>query len=181
MSTFIARALFVALAAITLSGCVDSENPILADAEPVFGKHLTLQFYSLRDGAAHEPQRAVYNWNGGLYARVSGGMHDVPTFTVHPFEDGDYLIQETAAQPPRLTEYALLHPVADGVYQILPIDADDADDQTRAAYCHTVGKSSCRIEARAQLFAFARATAALRKKDGGLVIRLDDNRRARRH
>jgi len=178
--TFIARSLLVALSAMTLSGCIDSENPILADVEPAFGKHLTLQVYSLRNGVAHDPERAVYDWNGSLYARVSGGMRDMPTFAVHPFESGDYLIQETSARPPRLTEYALLHPLADGVYQVLPIDADDAADQTRAAYCHTVGKSSCRIETRAQLFAFARATAALRKKDGGLVIRLDDGRRARR-
>ncbi|MEI9803885.1 MAG: hypothetical protein WDN48_04715 [Pseudolabrys sp.] len=77
----------------------------------------------------------------------------------------------------RITEYALLHKIADGVFQVLPIDEEDADEPTRVAYC---GKgepndpSPCRIQTRDQLFAFARATAARRKDDGGLVIRLPD-------
>jgi hypothetical protein len=39
---------------------------------------------------------------------------------------------------------------------------------------------ACRIETREQLFAFARATAARRKTDGGLAIRLPDDMRARK-
>lgn len=170
-----------ALLAASVAGCVDSADPILPDSHPVFGDHLDLQVYALHGGFAHEPQRAVFNWNGSLYIRARGGLRDVSAFTVHPFENGDYLIQETSTHALRLTEYALLHPLADGVYQVLPIDADDADDQTRAAYCHTVGQSSCRIVTDTQLFAFARATAAQHRKNGGLVIRLDQHSRRAAH
>jgi hypothetical protein len=39
---------------------------------------------------------------------------------------------------------------------------------------HTDG-AACRIETRDQLFAFARATAARKKDNGGLAIRLEDS------
>jgi hypothetical protein len=179
------RAAIAALCAVALSGCIDSADPILTDAQPVFGQRLKLQFFTLRQGFAREPEQARYKWNGALYSHASGGMRDVSAFSVHPFEAGDYIIQDVPARHPRISEYALLHKIADGVYQVLPIDEADADEQTRAAYCgkgDNANPSPCRIENRDQLFAFARATAARRKDDGGLVIRLDDgsDRPARR-
>ena len=53
--------------------------------------------------------------------------------------------------------------LAEGVYQVIAIDEDDADEPTRAAHCKHPGGAACRIETREQLFAFARATAAQRK------------------
>jgi hypothetical protein len=138
---------------------------------------LRLQFYSLRKGFAQEPEQANFNWNGALYAHAGGGMKDFSAFSVHSFEAGDYIIQEVPAKRARITEYALLHKIADGAYQVIAIDEDDADEPTRAAYCGKGDKtdsSSCRIETSEQLFAFARATAARQKTDGGLVLRLPD-------
>jgi len=168
------RLLLAALFALTLSGCIESSAPILADAEPVFGKHLRLAIYSLRKGFAHEPGKVTFNWNGALYARASGALRDVAAFSAHPFENGDYIIQAVPARRTAATEYALLHRLAEGVFLVIPIDENDADDPTRAAYCKTAGSSRCRIETRAQLFAFARATAARQKDEGGLVLRLPD-------
>ena len=85
-------------------------------------------------------------------------------FSVHPFEAGDYIIQEVPVKRPRITEYALLHKLADGVYMVWPIDESDADEPTRAAYCGSPTGTACRIETREQLFAFARATAARNKQ-----------------
>jgi hypothetical protein len=65
--------------------------------------------------------------------------------------------------------------LTDGVFQAIAIDEDDAAAPTRAAYCKRVDESHCRIETRRQLFAFARATAARRKGEGGLVLRLADS------
>lgn len=157
---------------MSLAGCIDSSSPIMADAEPVFGQKLKLQFFSLRNGLAHEPEQATYAWNGSLYAHTSGGMRDVSAFSVHPFEAGDSIIQVVPAKRARATEYALLHKLAEGVFQVIPIDEDDADAATRSAYCEKAASSSCHIATREHLFAFARATAARRKDDGGLVIRL---------
>jgi hypothetical protein len=167
----------IALCGLALSGCIDSSSPILSDAQPVFGKQLKLQLYGLRQDYAIEPQQVTFTWNGALYAHSGGGLREAAAFAAFPFEGGDYIIQEVPAKHPRITEYALLHKLADAVYQVIVIDETDADEPTRAAYCGKgtiADPSACRIETREQLFAFARATAARSHSDGGLVIRLPD-------
>ena len=176
MKSFLVRAAFVALYGLELTGCIDSSGPILTDAQPVLGPRLNLQLYSLREGHAHDPERASCAWNGKLYVRSGGGMKDVSDFTVHPFEAGDPIIQSSQLRHPQIAEYALMRKLAEGVYQVIAIDEDDADEPTRAAQCKHPGGAACRIETREQLFTFARATAAKRKTDGGLAIQLDDAR-----
>jgi hypothetical protein len=164
-----------ALCALSLAGCIDSSGPILADSQQVFGPKLRLQGFTLRSGYAHDPAQVNFNWNGALYARAGGtGARDVSAFSVHPFEAGDYILQVIPERQARITQFALLHKLGEGVYQVLPIDEADADEPTRVAFCKKADKSPCRIETREQLFAFARATAAQRKDDGGLVLRLPD-------
>ena len=162
----------IVLCAALLSGCIDSAAPILTGAQPVLGAKLSLQLYSLRKGYAHEPEQATYVWNGALYAHAGGGMKDITAFTLHPFEAGDYIVQTAPTKPDQKTEYAVMHQLAGGVYLVTVIDEDDADASVRAAQCEHPGGTACRIETRDQLFAFARATAARRKDDGGLAIRL---------
>jgi hypothetical protein len=99
-------------------------------------------------------------------------MSDVTAFTVHRFEGRAYIIQSAAAKRPNIIEYAVAHKLAEGVFQVTPIDQDDADGATRARYCRQADDSHCRITARNQLFAFARATDARQKGEGGLVLRL---------
>jgi hypothetical protein len=70
-----------------------------------------------------------------------------------------------------------MHALADGVYRVDVIDEDDADAGVREAQCKHPGGVSCRIETREQLLTFARATAAKKKTNGGLAIRLGDKRR----
>jgi hypothetical protein len=175
-----ARALLAMLFALTLTGCVDSASPILAGAEPVLGKHLRLDFYSLRKGFAHDPDHADYTWNGALYAHAGGGMREVSAFAVYPFEN-DFIVQSVPADRARITQYAVMHKLAEGVYLVVPIDEDDADDATREALCTKNKDSACRIETREQLFAFARATAAREKDTGGLVIRLPEMAEPAKH
>jgi len=171
---FIVRAAIAALCAISLSGCIDSASPILSESQPIFGPRLTLQPYGLRKGHAHNPQQVNFNWNGALYAHAGGGLREVSAFSLHPFGASDYIIEDVPAKRSRISEFALLHKIAEGVHQIIAIDEADADEPTRAAYCSKGDKtdSSCRTETRYQLLAFARATAARRKDDGGRAIRL---------
>jgi hypothetical protein len=176
VKSFLFRAAFVALCGLALTGCIDSSGPILTDAQPVLGPRLNLQLYSLRDGHAHDPERASFAWDGKLYIRSGGGMKDVSSFTVHPFEAGDTIIQSSQLRHPQIAEYALMRKLAEGVYQVIAIDEDDADEPTRTAQCKHPGGAACRIETREQLFTFARATAAKRKTDGGLAIQLNDAR-----
>ena len=174
MKSVLARAAVAALCALSLSGCINSASPILSDSQPIVGESARFQLYGLRKGIAVDPEQATFAWNGARYAHAGGGMKDVSAFSVHPFEAGDFIIQSVPARRVRITEYALMHKLAEGVYQIVAIDEADADEPTRVDYCRKVDKASCRIEAREQLLAFARATAARQKDDGGLVIRLPD-------
>ena len=67
-----------------------------------------------------------FTWNGALYAHAGGGLKDVSAFSVHPFEAGDYILQAVPARRARMSEYALLHKLADGVYAALT-DASGAE------------------------------------------------------
>ncbi|MGH6684179.1 MAG: hypothetical protein ACRECA_09750 [Pseudolabrys sp.] len=183
MKRLIIRATFAGLCALSLAACVDSAAPILTDAKPEFGPRLNLQLYTLRKGVAGEPEKVQFAWNGKLYAHTGGGMKDVSAIALHPFEAGDYIIESIPVRPRQNTEYALLHKLASGAYLVIAIDETNADEATRASNCKHPGNAACRIETREQLLAFAQATAARSKDEGGLVLRLPDasERPARRH
>jgi hypothetical protein len=102
-------------------------------------------------------------------------MKDVSAISVYPFEAGDYILQSAPVRQPQKIEYALLHKIASGAYLVIAIDEADADETTRTANCKHPGNTACRIETREQLFAFARATAARHKDEGGLALRLPDS------
>ena len=172
------RAIFAALCSLTVAGCIDSAKPILTDSQQAFGKVAKFQLYGVRKGFGVDPEQTTFTWNGALYARTSGGLKDVSAFSVHPFEAGDFIVQSVPANRPSMTEYALMHKLLDGVFQVVVIDENDADEPTRAAYCGKGEKNdrTCRIETREQLFAFARATAARKRDDGGIAIRLPDEK-----
>ena len=176
MKSIIIRAAFAALCALSLSGCIDSASPILSDSQPIFGQRARFQLFGMRKGIAVDPEQVTFAWNGARYTHAGGGLKDVSAFSAHPFEAGDFIVQSVPAKDPRMTEYAVMHKLVDGVYQVNVIDEDDADEATRSANCGKGEKNdrSCRIATREQLFAFARATAARRKDEGGLVIRLPD-------
>lgn len=172
MRRLIIRASIAALCALPLAACIDSDKPILTDAKPLLGSNLRLQFYGLHKGYAEDPEQANYVWNDTQYAHTAGGMTDTAAFTVHPFEAGNYIIQGVSADPKGKINYALMRELVSGVYLVTAIDEHDADEAVRAANCRTINDYTCRVETRAQLFTLARATAAQRKNDGGLVIRL---------
>jgi hypothetical protein len=177
VNSLFVRTGIAALCAFSWSGCIDSASSILMDAQPIFGQRARFEFFGIRKGFAVEPEQATFVWNGARYAHAGGGMKGVRAFSAHPFETGDFIIQSLPANRANKVEYAVMHKLMDGVYQVAVIDEADADEPTRAANCSKGEKNdrACRIETRDQLFAFARATAAHRKDDsGGLAIRLPD-------
>jgi len=170
-----ARAAAAALCALSLSGCVDSDGPILTDSQPLFGNEVRLQFYTLRKGFVDEPEQASFKWQGERYIHTGGGMTDITAFTVHRFEGRAYIVQSAAAKRQSIIEYAVAHKLAEGVFQVTAIDEDDADGTTRKRYCRQMDDSHCRITTRNELIAFARATDARQKNEGVLVLRLSDS------
>ena len=156
------------LAALALAGCIDSAEPILTDAKPVFGQTFRAQLYSLNNGHAEEPALERFNWDGKRYVSTSAKPAIEP-FAAYPYGAGDFIVQSVSS-PPK-AEYALLHKLADGVFLGRVIDEQDADEATRKL-CTQTDKYTCRIKTRDQLLAFAKATAAKQHQSGGLVIML---------
>src|SRR5581483_10574288 len=175
----IARIAAAVCFASILSGCISSTEPMLTDARPLFGEHLRLQLYTLRGGYAGEPQQAAFNWNGKRYVYVSGNARGMNDFTLHAF-DGGFIAQSLPRRGKGNFEYALVRKLADGVYRVMAIDEDDADPATRSEYCTDTRKASCLIRSAQALTAFARATAARNRSDGGLAIRLADQKTRKR-
>jgi hypothetical protein len=172
------RTAIAGLCALSLSACIDSARSILTDAQPLMGQRVRFQLYTLRDGHATDPERARFAWDGKRYVRAGGGMKDIASFSLHPFEGGDSIVQSVSVRHPEHVEYAIAHPLADGVYLVNAIDEEDAEATARAQCTHP-GGAACRIDTREQLFAFARATAARHNANGGLAIRLADDKHRR--
>lgn len=175
MKRLVMRTAIAGLCALSPSACIDSARPILTDSQPLLGERVKVQLYTLRDGHATDPERARFAWDGKRYARAGGGMKDIASFSLHPFEDGDSIVQSVSARHLEHVEYAIAHPLADGVYLVNAVDEEDADATARAQ-CQHPGNAGCRIETREQLLTFARATAAKKKAVGGLAIRLEDDK-----
>src|SRR5262249_30314492 len=63
--------------------------------------------------------------------------------------------------------FGLARRIAEGVYLIIPIQEEDADEPTRERFCTKTQGADCRISTPEQLFVFARATAARDEDNGG--------------
>ena len=111
-------------------------------------------------------------WKGSYYAHVSGSMKDVPGFTVHPFEHGDYIVTPGRWTRQAGIDYALLHPFVTGVYQAVAIDENDATAAVRAANCKTNKGSSCRVEPPPSSGRWPAPPRRGPKDRGGLAIKL---------
>jgi hypothetical protein len=159
----------LAAAALALAGCVTSTGPVLRDSKPLIGVRGTIHGYSIREGAAHDPKAAQFEWERDRY-RVRGRRADFSEFTAHPFEGRDFILQARSKRGARQIEYALARRVADGVYFIVPIDEADAEDDDRIKFCTKTKDSFCRISSPEQLVVFARKTADKTADGGGLAV-----------
>jgi len=162
-----------AAACLALAGCVDSAAPILTDSRPLLGERLDLRLYTLRDGKiSDDGEGAIFVWNGQAYANIVKSLSDVAYFSVHPFDDGNFIVQTYPLDHARGNEYALMRPtgLVKEAYVLAAIDEEDADTATRKANCDTSNTHACRVSTRDQLFALARATAAHPHPYGALVV-----------
>ena len=112
----------------------------------------------------------TFQWSGSRYVFTRPSRQHFSDFTAHPYEGRDLIVQSTGARAPRPTEYALARKLADGVYLVIPISEDDADEATRDRFCTKTQDASCRISTPEQLFVFARATAAKDEESGGIAV-----------
>ncbi len=170
------RTIVALLGFVALAGCVRSTTPILTDAKPLLGQTVRFQHYELRDGMARDPDSSDFHWDGTRYVGVAGSSKEPLAFTVFPFEERDFIIQNAPTKNDVPIEYALARKLADGVYLTFLIEENDADAASRDKFCVELDRTVCTIATREALIAFAWATAAKPHDSGGLAIRLaDDN------
>lgn len=155
--------------AIALTGCISSTGPVLSDAKPVLGERGLIHAYTLSQGAAHDPEVVPFQWSGSRYL-VRGKSIGYSEFTAHPYEGRDWIVQGTTQRAPHRIEYGLARRLAEGVYQLVAINEDDAGAPAREKFCTKTQDASCRIATPEQLFVFARASADKPMEGGGLAV-----------
>jgi len=159
----------LALALCTLGGCISSTAPILGDARAILGDRIQVHGFTPAKDSGRDHSTVVFEWSGSRYLPL-GSAGDVADFTVHPYEGRDLIIQSRARRGARPIQYALGRRVAEGVYLIIPINAEDADEPTRERFCTKTQDANCRITTPEQLFVFARATAARDEESGNIAV-----------
>jgi hypothetical protein len=159
------RAFGVLIAAFCLTGCITAANPILGDAKALLGERIEVHVFGPSKDGAREHSTGIFEWSGTRYVPRSG---DFTEFSVHPFEGRDSIIQGPASRGSRSIEFALARRIAEGVYLIIPIQHEDADEPTRQRFCTKTQTFTCLITTPEQLFVFAHATAT-RDDDSGAV------------
>jgi hypothetical protein len=167
------------LAALALTGCITSTAPILSDPKPVLGERGLIHAFTLSEGAAHDPGVVSFRWSGSRYL-VAGKSIGFSEFTAYPYEGRDWIVQGTTQRAPSRVEYGLARRLAAGVYLLVAINEDDADEPTREKFCTRTQDASCRIATPEQLFVFARASADKPLEGGGLAVVVPGGKGAKR-
>jgi len=158
-------------AAVSLSACVESKNPLVTDAKPLVGQlfevHLYEDFVEKKASGFHA---AVYQWKDGQYVRASGLVRDVKHFVAEPLTGDDFIIQSSDDRDNYL--YWIGRRLTPGVYMIFGIDEKDADDATRKAICGDRQDDICMVTNRQQLVTLAHASAAKLPRNPALGVLL---------
>jgi hypothetical protein len=161
------RPFLTPLLALGLTGCISATGPILGDAKAILGDRIQVHaFASPRDGK-RDYTTGIFEWSGSRYVRRSGDFTD---FTIHPYEGRDLIIQSQTSRGSTSINFGLARRIAEGVYLIIPIQEEDADEPTRARFCTKTQGADCRISTPEQLFVFARASAARDEDIGGVAV-----------
>jgi hypothetical protein len=166
------RTLGIVVATLALGGCVTSPAPILTDGKAILGDAGVIYVFGAPKDGTREVLRSRFQWSGSRY--VTGRGSGASEFTVHAFEGRDLIVQRTPALAPRRTEYGLARRVSEGVYLLVPISEDDADDSARTRFCTKTSDATCRISTPEQLSVFARATAAKEDDSSGVAVIVPD-------
>jgi len=160
-------------AALVLSGCVESQTPLITDARPLLGQQFEVHLYEdFVDGKATDFHTANYRWHDGQYMRGSGAARDAKRFVAQSLAGNDFLLQSSDDRG-KPFYYWIGRKLAVGVYLIFPLDETDADEAMRIAIC---GKDRpdgfCPVASYDQVLTLARATAAkpVQKAALGVVL-----------
>lgn len=156
---------------LALSGCVESQMPLMTEAKPLLGQQFEVHLYeNFVDGKATDFHTSVYQWKDGQYVRGSGMARDAKRFAAQPLAANDFLIQ-SSDDDAKVFYYWIGRKLASGVYLIFPLNEADADQATRDAACGAnQPEGICRVRNHDQLVTLARATAAKPIREAALGV-----------
>ena len=157
--------LLAPLLALGLAGCITATREILGDARAILGERIQVHAFTTPRNGRRDYTTGIFEWSGSRYVRRSGDFTD---FTIHPYEGRDLILQSPTSRGSTMINFGLARRIDEGVYLIIPIQDEDADEPTRTRFCTKTQGADCRISTPEQLFVFARATAA-RDEDNGAV------------
>jgi hypothetical protein len=159
-----------AFAALFLSACVQSQTPLITDAQPLLGQQFEVHLYEdFIDNKASGVHASTYQWKDGQYVRVSGLAQDAKRFAAVPLAGSDFVIQSSDASG-KVFVYWIGRRLTPGVYQVFGINEMDADEATRKSNCGDRPVDICWVSTREQLLTLARATAAKPPRNAALGV-----------
>jgi hypothetical protein len=168
--TVFAKFTVAAIAGLFLSACVQSQAPLIADAQPLLGQQFEVHLYEdFVDNKASGVHASTYQWKDGQYVRASGLAQDAKRFVAVPLAGSDFIIQ-SSDENGRVFVYWLGRRLTPGVYQIFGINEMDDDEATRKAICGDRSADICWVTTRDQLLTLARATAAKPPRNTALGV-----------
>ncbi len=159
--------------ALALSGCIQSPVSLITDAKPLAGELFEAHFYqNFVEGKAEDVHKAVYHWKNGRYMRVGGPANGVRSFAAIPLNGTDFVIEGKGDSEGNYA-YWMARKIVDGVFLIVPINEDDADEITRANACTPSSLSGfCVVKGKEELMSVAKAVASkpMRNPTLGVLI-----------
>lgn len=158
--TAFGRLAAAAIAALFLSACVQSQTPLITDAQPLLGQQFEVHLYEdFVENKASGMHAAIYQWKDGQYVRAGSLAQDAKRFVAQPLAGNDFIIQSSNDAGSAYL-YWVGRRLSPGVYLIFGVDETAAGDATRKALCGDWSDIICWVTTRDQLFRLARATAA---------------------
>jgi hypothetical protein len=165
-----AKLTVAAIAASLLSACVQSQTPLITDAQPLLGQRFEVHLYEdFVDNKASGVHASTYQWKDGQYVRASGLAQDAKRFVAVPLAGSDFVIQ-SSDENGKIFVYWLGRRLTPGVSQIFGINEMDTDEATRTTICSDRSSDICWVTTRDQLLTMARATAAKPPRNAALGV-----------
>lgn len=125
---FLGRIALAVISALSLTGCVESQAPLITDAQPLlgqqFGVHLYEEFVDNKAGDVHS---SAYWWKDGQYVRAYGLARDAKRFVAQPLDGNDFLLQSNDEGRGAYL-YWVARKVSPGVYLIFGVDEMAVDE-----------------------------------------------------
>lgn len=160
-----------ALAALTLSACVESEIPLVANGKSLLGSNFEVHLYEdFVENKATNFHASTYSWRDGQYVRASNVAYEAARFVAEPLGESDFLVQLTDGRA-KIATYWVARKVTGGVYRIFAINERDVDEKSRNASCESnQPEGICRIKSYEALIILAKATAARPIREAALGV-----------